>query len=259
MVTLGRTNPKVAQLRKLMRSGSARREAGLFVVEGPKAAREVVERGYAVSWGLCAESSDTDVENLEAAGIPIYWVSDTLLQQLSDTRAPQGLLLVVGLPAPPTVEDLVSAGRDLFLLSHVQDPGNVGALVRVAAAAGFGGVVTDSASADPFGPRAVRASAASVLKTPILRADLTDVATRCSAQGIQVVAAVARGGEDPFTADLTPPAAFLLGGEGGGLSQELTELAGVRVSIPMDAEVESLNVAVAGALLAFEARRQRER
>jgi TrmH family RNA methyltransferase len=140
----------------------------------------------------------------------------------------------------------------------VQDPGNVGALIRVAEAAGASGAVFTGASANPFSWKALRGSMGSALRLPVLGDITTEVALAVMKKtGLRTVAAVARDGRDPDALDWSGPLGLLLGGEGPGLAHDIVASCDQRVTIPMASPVESLNVAVAGAILVYAARRQR--
>ncbi len=142
----------------------------------------------------------------------------------------------------------------------MQDPGNVGAIVRVAEAGGASGVVCAGACADPFGWKALRGSMGSALRLPILvHRDTREAIDEARRHGCRIVATVPRGGRPLFDADLRGPIAVLIGGEGPGLAASQLEDADERMTIPMQPPVESLNAAVTAALIVYEARRQRER
>jgi len=140
----------------------------------------------------------------------------------------------------------------------VQDPGNVGALVRTAEAGGMSGMFVTGASANPFSWKAIRGSMGSTLRLPVVGGMPTaSVMTCLKTGGIRSIAAVPRGGQDPDAIDWRGKVALLVGGEGAGLSDEVTSQSDALVSIPMAVRVESLNVAAAGAILVYAARRQR--
>jgi TrmH family RNA methyltransferase len=148
----------------------------------------------------------------------------------------------------------------VLLIADVQDPGNVGAIVRTAEATGATGLVTTPGSADPFGWKALRGGMGSTFRVPIAaRHDLRDAASRARRLGIRIFAAVPRGGTDLPRADLRGPCAILLGGEGPGLAPALVGAADEHLTIPMQPPVESLNVATAAAMILYEASRQRDR
>jgi TrmH family RNA methyltransferase len=140
----------------------------------------------------------------------------------------------------------------------VQDPGNVGAIVRVAEAGGATGVVAAGASADPFGWKALRGSMGSALRLPLLiQSDANRAVADARRHGCRILATAPRGGRSLFEVSYTGPIAILIGGEGPGLPPDLIEDADERVTIPMQTPVESLNAAVTAALIVYEARRQR--
>ena len=140
----------------------------------------------------------------------------------------------------------------------LQDPGNAGAIIRSAAAAGATGVVLDELSADPWGWKALRASMGSAFHVPVVRSRaMAALIEEWRRHGLQIVATVPRGGVSMYDVDFSKPSAVLLGGEGAGLASELIDAADVRTSIPMHGQIESLNAAVAAALLLYEAQRQR--
>jgi TrmH family RNA methyltransferase len=158
------------------------------------------------------------------------------------------------------ITDLLASESPLVVVVvDIQDPGNVGAIIRSAEAGGASGVAVVGASADAWGWKALRASMGSTLRVPVLQAaDAGPVVGVLREAGIQLAAAVPRGGTDMQAADLTGATGFLIGGEGNGLSEALLRAADAHISIPMQEPVESLNAAVAVAILIYEARRQRQ-
>jgi TrmH family RNA methyltransferase len=146
----------------------------------------------------------------------------------------------------------------VLILDRVQDPGNVGAIIRAGEACGATGVITTPGTADPFGWKALRGSMGSALRLPVARADSIDDAARAASRaGVRVYASVPREGTSLTSADLTGGLALLLGGEGAGLDAAAIASADERITIPMRPPVESLNVATAAALILYEASRQR--
>jgi TrmH family RNA methyltransferase len=146
----------------------------------------------------------------------------------------------------------------LLIVGAVQDPGNLGAIVRVGEACGASGVIPADGSADPFGWKAIRASMGSIFRLPVAaRQPLEQAASQARTAGLRVIAAVPLGGTPLPECDLRGPIAFMLGGEGAGLADEVVAVADERLTIPMQPPVESLNVAVAAGLILYEAVRQR--
>lgn len=184
-------------------------------------------------------------------------VTGPVLTAMSPVRQPSGVV-AIGTVSAASIDDVLEREPQLvLLLSEVQDPGNVGAIVRAGEACGVTGIVAGEGTADPFGWKALRGSMGSAFRMPVARAPLADAARRARLKGLRVVAAVPRDGAQLPDADLRHASVVLLGGEGRGLPDALLELADARVSIPMREPVESLNVGVAAALIAYEAGRQR--
>ena len=178
---------------------------------------------------------------------------------LSPVRSPS--------PVVALAERPLAAGRRVYrdtplviMAIDVQDPGNVGAIVRVAEAGGASGVVCAGTCADPFGWKALRGSMGSALRLPVLvHRDIREAIDEARRHGCRVVATSPRGGQSLFQADLRGPLVVLVGSEGPGLAQAQVEGADEQIMIPMQPPVESLNTAVSAALIVYEARRQRGR
>lgn len=196
---------------------------------------------------------------LQAAGTEVFAATESVLEAASPVRSPSGIVAVARL-ALAGPERVFAAGSDLVLGGiGLQDPGNVGAIIRAADAAGATGMVVTRGSADPLGWKALRGSAGSAFRLPLAAGmDPLDACARARASGLQVIATCPAGGRDLHDLDLTQPLFLLLGGEGPGLSPELLAQADCRLRIPLRAPVESLNVAVAAGIILFEARRQRQ-
>lgn len=203
------------------------------------------------------EVDDAELEEALALRSMTPWiVGRDVIDSLSDTVTPQGAVAVA---SAPTVGLEILRGSDLSLvLADVRDPGNAGSLVRSAAAGGAGAVVFAHGSVDPLHPKVVRSAAGALFRVPLVRsAPLSEAARVLRAEGIQIVGADARADTQMYAADLHSPCALLLGNEAWGLSVEAEAEVDRLVRIPMPGPVESLNVATAGAILLFEALRQR--
>ncbi|MGE0392216.1 MAG: TrmH family RNA methyltransferase [Vicinamibacterales bacterium] len=195
---------------------------------------------------------------LEAAGTDVAVVTGNLMAVISPVRSPSGLVALVERRLA-AVAGLLGVPRALLVVAaDVQDPGNLGALVRSAEAASATGVIASGVSADPLSWKALRGSMGSALRLPVAVAlDTEELLADARRAGLRTVAAVAHGGCAPEEVDWRLPTAIFMGGEGPGLAQAVLEASDVRVTVPMAAPVESLNVSIAGALLLYAARRQR--
>jgi len=198
------------------------------------------------------------VDRLTRAGVALAIVSPPVMDAISPVRSSNA---IAALGRRPIVAgDAVYSGNGtlVVVVVDVQDPGNTGAIVRVSEAGGATGVVASGATADPFGWKALRGSMGSALRLPVvLRAVPADSIADARLHGCRVIATVPRGGRPLHEIDLSGPIAILIGGEGQGLTAAVVDAADERVSIPMQAPVESLNAAVTAGLIVYEARRQR--
>jgi RNA methyltransferase, TrmH family len=195
---------------------------------------------------------------LQATARDIVEVSEPMMAAMSPVSSPSGVIAIAARPASSLARALASTPQLVVVAADVQEPGNVGAIVRAAEACGATGVAFCGASADPFGWKALRGSMGSALRLPVVAGiALEEALAAARGRGVRVVATLPAGGQRPDALDLSAPTALVFGGEGPGLSDAVLAGADARVSIPMRAPVESLNVAVAAALLVYEAARQR--
>jgi TrmH family RNA methyltransferase len=258
-----RQNPSVRIFREL--SEEPDRAGVLLLLDGVHLVREARAAGIAVDLVAVAASELEGrseegqlAHALESEGVEVIAVSDAVLAAISPVRTPSGIVAIAR--RTPTPEQEIYARPDAFVLAatDVQDPGNVGALLRTAEAGGMTGAVVCGASATPFSWKAVRGSMGSVLRLPVAGPlDPASVLHSMRTSGLRMVAAVAAGGDDPDAVDWTGRVGLWIGGEGPGLSDAIINACDGRVTIPMAPPVESLNVAVATAILVYAARRQR--
>jgi RNA methyltransferase, TrmH family len=189
--------------------------------------------------------------------VEIASASDTVMDAVSPVRSSSP---IVALADRPSHDRSAIDGPTMLVViaCDVQDPGNVGAIVRVAESAGASGVVLAGQSADPYGWKALRGSMGSAFRLPIVSpSSIEDAVSHARTRHARVVATVPRGGTPLFESNLTGATALLVGGEGAGLPAGIVDRADARITIPMAAPVESLNAAVAAAVVLYEARRQR--
>jgi TrmH family RNA methyltransferase len=258
-VVTSRANPVVKRLRALVAGGGA---DGLMVVEGFKLAAEAIAAGIdvvecAVAPVVLEGPQAGLVARLEEKGASVRVVSPEILGGISEAETTQGLLAVARRPAFD--EKRLHRGTPLLLVGvGIQNPGNVGALLRAAEAAGASGAYLTGGCADPLSWKALRGAMGSAFRLPhVVVADPADALGRLAARGITTLAAAAAAAMPYDAADFGKPCAILVGSEGAGLPAAVEARADVKVSIPMAAPVESLNVAVAAGVLLFEAARQR--
>jgi TrmH family RNA methyltransferase len=256
MIT-SRQHPIVKEFRELARGGG-----DLMLLDGWHLLHEAAAAQIAVEKiAICGPPSTAEqrvVDRLRRHGAQIVDVSGTVLNALSPVNSPTGVVASARRPAIAKAAILEPAPALVLAATGLQDPGNAGAIIRSAAAAGATGVALDEASADPWGWKALRASMGSAFHVPVLRTRmLPNLIREWRGAGLRIVAAVPRDGTPMHQLDFTPPTALLLGGEGAGLPDAMLAGADARVSIPMRGGIDSLNAAVAAAVLLYEAQRQR--
>ena len=255
MITSAR-NPKVQRIRGLQRLAKRRAEAGAFVVEGVRLAEEALRSSWPLRLALyTAELADRHeglVRALHARGVAEQ-VSAAVMQAASDTQTPQGILLEVELRTLP----LPKALTFVLILDGVADPGNLGTLLRSAAAADCDAVLLAPGCADPYSPKVVRSGMGAHFHQPLLTESWTEIGKLVRQHQLQVFLAEAWQGEPYDKQDLTRPLALILGGEARGAGDEAAKLAPKLLQVPMPGRVESLNVAAAGSILLFEVVRQK--
>ena len=198
-------------------------------------------------------------EQLVEDGADVFIVSRKTLESMSPVRSPAGAVGIARRTLPSLTAALASANPLVVVAHDVQDPGNVGGIMRTAEAAGATAFITTASTADPLGWKALRGSMGSALRLPIARGDMAEILPALRSAGIATLALVPRAGQPLFETDLRTPTALILGAEGPGLPDDLLRQVDQRITIPMREPVESLNVGVAAALVLYEAFRQRQR
>ncbi|MGA1983222.1 MAG: RNA methyltransferase [Acidobacteriaceae bacterium] len=260
-----RANPRVKQLRAAF-AGHARLSGGLIAIEGEHLLQEALRSGLPIKTVFLSERIDPPA--WLPRGVEQLTLTDQAFSSAVDTQHPQGIAALL-IPPTWTIEDALPAKSRanksplLLIAAALQDPGNLGTLIRSAEAFGATAVLTTAGTASEWNQKALRASAGSVFRVPVITVTPTEIAALKS-RGLCLFAAVADSdhpqGPDAFpiaAADLAQPCALMIGNEGSGLTPELLQISDARITIPTPGRVESLNAAVAGSLLLYEAARQR--
>ncbi len=225
-------------------------EAGAFMVEGPRAVAQVLERHAPDVLEIVA----IEGQPVEHEGFATHYLAEARFRSISSVRNPQGPAAIVRLPAETYSARLPElAGRRVLVLEDVQDPGNVGTLIRTAVAFGFDGAVLSEQCADPFGPKCVQATAGTVLNLWLRRrGDYMRLVEELKSRGFGLVAADLDGWDDSSVLYCQDRLLLALGNEASGLSDDLISLADHRFRIPIDSDgTESLNVAASGAICMY--------
>ena len=248
---------------KRFRALAQERADGEVLLDGVHLVEEALASGIRVDTVLFSESATRGrlaklVRAVERTGSRTVTVTDAVFPAVSPVQHASGVVAIARVAAASIDDVLRTRPSLLLLLDGVQDPGNLGAIVRAAEACGATGVIVGTSSADAFGWKALRGAMGSSLRVPIAqRVAMPQAVDRAKAGGVRVFAAVPRDGTPLPACDLRGDTAVLVGGEGAGLSDRLIATADEKLTIPMNAPVESLNVAVASALVLYEAARQR--
>ncbi|MHC1758362.1 MAG: TrmH family RNA methyltransferase [Negativicutes bacterium] len=247
-----------------LRQKKYREETGLFVVEGTRFVQEALESSWVVEYAVVSEAHEGNerirelATNLERRECPVLSISPALYKKISDTETPQGILAVMQQKRESLDEVIATASKSLWvILDSLQDPGNVGTIIRTADAACAAGVVLAGECADLYAGKTTRATMGSLFHLPVLKASATQCLEFCDRLGLSLYVAGAEA-EDMYTvADLTAPCAVVLGNEGAGVGDDFRRQAQLHLKIPIAGRAESLNVASAAAVIIFEAVRQR--
>jgi TrmH family RNA methyltransferase len=249
-------NSKIKQVRALLTQSKARRREGRLVLEGSRLIGDVLAQGFQPDYALHRPDLQSDVlDALHKADVECIPVEANIFESLSDTENSQGLLAVCAMP-----ELLISPDASLLMaLDGLQDPGNLGSILRAAAAADADGVLLLPGTVGPFNPKVVRAGMGAHFRMPVVAIDWGEFAEVFNPDWHIVVADAAHSEARPYW-DALPqsPTVIVMGNEAHGISEDAKRLASGSIFIPMARGVESLNTATAAAILLFEFRRQRQ-
>lgn len=242
-----------------MKKAKERKERGRFVVEGVKmfceAPKAWIESVYVSEQFI----RDPQHEPL-LAGTDYEILSDAVFRAVSDTQTPQGILAVVRMPQYELSDMLCGEKTHLLVLESVQDPGNLGTMVRTGEGAGITGVIMNRTTVDLFNPKTIRSTMGSIYRVPyLITDDLQQTIRQLREAAVTVYAAHLKGKASYDTFDYRSATAFMIGNEGNGLSDEMAGEADAYIRIPMGGQVESLNAAISAALLMYECSRQRRK
>ena len=256
------SNPRVRQLVLWQEKAKKRREDNVFLAEGIKMLREApkdwIKEVYLTEEVLQRlRKEDGEVfAKIENTGYEL--LSDEVMKKVSDTQTPQGALVVLNRPSY-TLEDIVGNGEGTFVvLENLQDPGNLGTIIRTGEGAGIRGVIMSQDTVDIYNPKTIRATMGSVYRVPFIYVEtLSNSICYLKEKGVQTYAAHLKGKKQYYEFSYMSGTAFLIGNEGNGLKKETADLADEYLRIPMEGQVESLNAAIAATILMYEAYRQR--
>ncbi len=246
-------NDLIKDIRKL-KENSIRNQRRQLIIEGEKMLLEALGAGVkpvlAIVDSNQIESYSVVLKALESAGTEMILSPEKIIEALTDTKSPQGILAVIPYPKQLSLDDLPDK---LIVLDGVQDPGNVGTIIRTADAAGFGGLIFNKACADPFNAKTLRSTMGSIFRIPTFCTDpLEDLIVKLVELGYCAISSEMNGSDFYSRADVGKKIALIIGNESIGVSHNVSNVATMHLKLPMYGGAESLNAAIAAAIMMYE-------
>lgn len=247
-------NPKIKQAVKISDSAAYRRQTGSFFAASSKAVLDIIRAGFEPVWIFCTgESYEKFADKLPRDGV--FIVSEAVRDKLSQGKTEDGIYGVFSMKKEENRD--IFAAEKILVLEDIQDPGNMGAIMRTALAFGYKDVAVSEKCADIYSRKVIRSSMTASVKLNVVKvADTADFARRLNDRGFCTVAACLEGARELGSEKIEKPAALFIGNEGNGLSRQVIAACRKRVKIPMDSRIESLNAAVSAAVLMWEVAKQ---
>ncbi len=262
MIT-SKDNELIKETAKLIKSAKARKDKHLFVAEGLRLCRDAAESGAHIVFflytGQAAEKNKDDFALIRSVADKSEEISRELYNKISDTNSPQGFLCAIDTGSNTAMSEIKSGGK-YAALENIQDPSNLGTILRTAEALGIDGVILSHDCCDIYSPKVVRGSMGAVFRLPFMQTeDFTAWIQECTATGVSTYASTPHEAENIRQIDFSGGGIMLIGNEGNGLKSETIEACTRRVKIPMFGRAESLNAAAAAAILMYELMNHSER
>ena len=253
MIITSREN-KIFKIAKLLKTSKGRAEKNMFLIEGMRSVCDAIKKGADVECIILKDGTKLDFD----INAPVYAFAPRLFDEVSETVTPQGVIAICPLKKM-TLEDILSSGKDCVVMCEkLQDPGNIGTVIRTAHASFCGGVILTKGSCDLYNPKIVRATMSGIFSIPVVQnVDSKTTVEYFRKNGYKIVAgALTDNCVDLFSADLDGKTLIIIGNEGNGVEKETLSLCDSVIKIPMHSDAESLNAAVAGAVMMYEHYRQ---
>ena len=255
------SNPRIRQVIQLQKKRREREAAGLFTAEGIRLFEEIpeeqLEQVFVSESFLKREDAEISLE--KAADKEVISVKDSVFASMCDTQTPQGILAVVR-RRDRTMEEILDLSENPFFMmaENLQDPGNLGTILRTGEGAGITALILSKGTVDMYSPKVIRSTMGSLFRVPFLYIeDMAETVTALRERGVEVYAAHLEGSVPYDQPDYTRPSAILMGNEGNGLTDRSADACTRRVRIPMEGAVESLNAAMSAGIFMYEVHRQR--
>lgn len=254
-------NKKIKDLAALIKKSNARKKHNAYIIEGIRMFKEL--KKDEILDVFASESFEAENRKILSEIYPEYeTVSDRIFESVSDTKTPQGVMAVVK-RKEYTLEKILEkrdTPHSLLILDSLQDPGNLGTLIRAGEGAGITGIIMNETTVDIYNPKVIRSTMGSIFRVPFIYVkDLKEVIEKLYSKKVNIYASSLEGAIEYDAPDYKKDIAFIIGNEAAGISKEVLDIVEDKVKIPMLGEVESLNAAVAGSILMYEAARQRRK
>lgn len=233
-----------------------RDEQGQYLLEGVKPLRDAIDMGISVKWIFLCEGAGIRIDYPDEKTVVL---DRRLFEKLSDTGTSQGVIAVAEKTAYDSGSFAMAAGKpgsNVVVLDRLQDPGNIGTIIRTAEAAGYGGIILTAGSGDVYSPKVVRAAAGSLFRVPVLyTATGREAVELLRKMNKRIVTSSLDADDFYYEADLTENIALVIGNEGRGVSEDFKESSDIKIKIPMEGSIESLNAAVAAGILMYQSQK----
>lgn len=252
-------NTKVKKIIQLLNKSKTRKKEGLFIVEGKKIISEIEKSRISEIFitDTYYEKERMYVDKLIEEKIRVEIVNDSIMKHISDSVTPQGILGIIKI-VPMKLNILMDEKPLIIILENIQDPGNLGTIIRTADAVKASGIIISKGSVDVYNPKVIRATMGSIFRVPVIaESNLIEDINTLRDNNIEILASHLQGSLNIYDCDLTNGVGILVGNEGNGLTEGITELAHKNIKIPMIGKSESLNAGVATSIIAYEVLRQR--
>lgn len=253
------SNPIIKEIRALM-DKKGRQESGLFLIEGYRLVKDALDSGGSIKYLIASDGFINKSGNILSnfSYIKLINLTDGLFERLSDTQSPQGLMAVAEIPLYD-VESILQTLKKVIVLENIQDPGNLGTIIRTADACGFNAIILSKNCVDPYNSKVVRSTMGSLFHFPVLSVeDIHHTVKKLKNNGLKIAAAHIRDAIPAWEADLSDSVAIVIGNEGNGLTDEMLQSSDFAVIIPMLGKAESLNASAAASILLYESMRQQK-
>lgn len=251
------SNPIIKEVRSLY-DKKGRQSTQALLLEGLRLVNEVAESGLTIRYFVVSDSFFERTESIfvRFPNIKIIQLPDELFARIGQTQTPQGLMAVMDLP-DFNEREIVPKLRRIIVLENLQDPGNLGTIIRTADACSFDAVLLSRDSVDPYNPKVIRSTMGSLFHLPVIIVDdIYETLKTLQTKSIRIVAAHPRNAVPCWQADLSDSVALVIGNEGSGITKKMLNLADLAVMIPMVGRAESLNASAAASILLYESMRQ---